>query len=78
MDLCVCFLAVLSPGAVLCQALRRQQRRFEVAGSGALTRGEHLAGKMVKSIMSFWGKTSCVRTCRQHVQIAVLTYSDEF
>ncbi len=46
------------------QALGRQQRGFEGAGSGALTGGEHLAGEMVKGVMSFWGGTSpSVRTC---------------
>lgn len=60
------FLAVLGSGAGSCRALRRQQWGFEGAGSGTLTRGEHLAGKMVKGVMSFWGGTCpSVRTCRQ-------------
>lgn len=60
-DLCaggVLFLAVLGSGGGWCRALRRQQRGLEGAGSGTLTRGEHLAGEMVKGVMSFWGGTS--------------------
>lgn len=39
-------------------ALRGQQRGLEGAGSGALTRSEHLAGEMMKSVVSFWGGRS--------------------
>lgn len=53
----------------LCRAgwLRRQQRGFEGAGSAALARGEHLAGEMVKGVVSFWGGADpSVRTCTEH------------
>lgn len=63
--MCV-FLAVLGSGEGSCWALGRQQRGFEGAGAGTLTRGEHLAGEMMKGVMSFWGGTDpSVRTCRQ-------------
>lgn len=60
-------LAVLGSGAGRRRALGGQQRRLEGAGSGALARGEHLAGEMVKGVMSFWGGTGPpVRTCRHN------------
>lgn len=44
--------------------LRRQQRRFEGAASAALAGAEHLAGEMVKGVVSFWGGADpSVRTC---------------
>lgn len=68
-DLPVCecvFLAVLGSGAGSSWALGRQQRGLEGAGAGALTRGEHLAGEMMKGVVSFWGGTDpSVRTCSQ-------------
>ena len=61
------FLAVLGSVAGWCRALGRQQRRFEGAGSGTLPGGEHLAGEMVKGVVSFWGGTSpSVRTADKH------------
>lgn len=46
-------------------ALWRQQWGFEGAASGTLTWGEHLAGEMMKGVVSFWGGTDpSVRTCR--------------
>lgn len=53
-------MAVLGSGAQVpggAETLRRQQRGFEGARSGALTRSEHLAGEMVKGVVSFWGGT---------------------
>ena len=66
------FLAVLGSGGGgggRAGALRRQQRGLEGAGSGTLARGEHLAGEMVKGVMSFWGGTSpSVRTWRTNTR----------
>lgn len=72
------FWAVLGSGTVLCQALGRQQRGFEGAGSGALTGGEHLAGEMVKGVVSFWGGTSpSVRTCSGNADNATSQTTDD-
>lgn len=62
-----CFLAVLGSGAKACWTLGRQQRGLKGAGSSTLTMSEHLAGEMVKGVMSFWGGTDpSVRRCRKN------------
>lgn len=61
LEVVMVFLAVLGVGGRgrvggLCP-LRGQQWGFEGAGSGAVTGGEHLAGEMMKGVVSFWGGT---------------------
>lgn len=82
MCMCVCVRACMC-GYVcffwLCRAgwLRRQQRGFEGAGSAALARGEHLAGEMVKGVVSFWGGADpSVRTCTEHKERLWHTITD--
>ena len=61
---CACFWLVWGQLQGRAGPLRRQQRRLEGAGSGALARREHLAGEMVKGVVSFWGGTDpSVRGC---------------
>lgn len=54
---------------------RRQERRFEGAGAGAVARSQHLTGEMVQSVVSFYEEgdkpinSARARGCQSHSKL---------